>query len=50
LLIKPLGEISRFFFKAGRYSNGLVILGKIDGEREAFNAPGSLKATVELVK
>jgi hypothetical protein len=45
----PWGNLA-IFYKAGRYSNGLVILGKIDGEREAFNAPGSLKATVELVK
>jgi hypothetical protein len=38
--------LSRFF----GYSNGLVILGKIDGDVEAFNTPGSVKATVELVK
>jgi hypothetical protein len=38
------------FYKAGSYSNALIILGKIDGDMEAFNAPGSLKVTIELVK
>ncbi|MFN7943934.1 MAG: cyclophilin-like fold protein [Blastocatellia bacterium] len=38
------------FYKDFGYTNGLVILGKINGEMEAFSAPGSVKATIELVK
>ena len=30
------------------YSNGLIILGKIDGDIEALNVPGSVKVTIEL--
>jgi len=45
----PWGNLA-IFYKDFGYSNGLVILGRIDGDVEAFNAPGSIKATVELVK
>jgi hypothetical protein len=45
----PWGNLAIFYRDFG-YSNGLVILGKIDGEMEAFSAPGSLKTTIELVK
>ena len=45
----PWGNLAIYYRDFG-YSNGLVILGKIDGDVEAFNAPGSIKATVELVK
>ena len=45
----PWGNLAIYYRDFG-YSNGLVILGKIDGDVEAFNAPGSVKATVELVK
>lgn len=45
----PWGNLAIFYRDFG-YSNGLVILGKIDGDMEAFNAPGSVKATIELVK
>jgi hypothetical protein len=45
----PWGNLA-IFYKDFRYSDGLVILGKIDGGMEAFNAPGSAKVTVELVK
>jgi hypothetical protein len=45
----PWGNLA-IYYKDFGYSNGLVILGKIDGDLEAFNAPGSVKATVELVK
>jgi hypothetical protein len=50
LLITPLGGNLAIFYKDSGYANGLVILGKIDGDMEAFNASGSLKATIELVK
>ncbi|MEH2077754.1 cyclophilin-like fold protein [Nostoc sp.] len=29
---------------------GIIVIGKIDSDLEAFNVPGSLKATVELDK
>jgi hypothetical protein len=45
----PWGNLAIFYRDFG-YSNGLVILGKIDGEMEALNAPGSVKVTIELVK
>ncbi|HXG68299.1 MAG TPA: cyclophilin-like fold protein [Blastocatellia bacterium] len=45
----PWGNLAIFYRDFG-YSSGLVILGKIDGGMEAFNAPGSVKATIELVK
>jgi hypothetical protein len=45
----PWGNLAIYYRDFG-YSNGLVILGKIDGDVQAFNAPGSVKATVELVK
>ena len=44
----PWGNLA-IYYKDFGYSNGLVILGKIDGDVEAFDAPGSVKATVELV-
>jgi hypothetical protein len=45
----PWGNLAIFYRDFG-YSSGLVIFGKIDGEIETFNAPGSVKATIELVK
>jgi hypothetical protein len=45
----PWGNLAIFYRDFG-YSSGLVILGKIDGDMEAFNTPGSIKATIELVK
>ncbi len=45
----PWGNLAIFYRDFG-YSSGLVILGEIDGGMEAFNAPGSVKATIELVK
>jgi hypothetical protein len=38
------------YYKDFGYSNGLIILGKIDSGPEAFDVPGSVKATIELVK
>jgi hypothetical protein len=37
-----IGELSRS-------ASGLVILGKIDRGIEAFNVPGSVRMTVELI-
>lgn len=45
----PWGNLA-IYYKDFGYSNELVILGKIDGDVEVFNAPGSMKATIELVK
>jgi hypothetical protein len=45
----PWGNLA-IYYKDFGYSSGLVILGKIDGDVEALNAPGSIKATIELVK
>jgi hypothetical protein len=45
----PWGNLAIYYSDFG-YSSGLVILGKIDGDMEAFNTPGSIKATIELVK
>lgn len=45
----PWGNLAIFYQDFG-YSNGLVILGKIDGDMEVFNVPGSWKATIETVK
>ena len=45
----PWGNLA-IYYKDFGYSNGLVILGKIDGDVEAFSAPGPVKATLELIK
>jgi len=45
----PWGNLAIYYRDFG-YSSGLAILGKIDGDVEALSAPGSVKATVELVK
>jgi hypothetical protein len=45
----PWGNLA-IFYKDFGYSNGLVILGKIEGDLKVLNAPGSVKATIELVK
>ncbi len=45
----PWGNLAMFYRDSG-YANGLVILGKIDGGIEAFNLPGSVNVTVELVE
>ena len=45
----PWGNLA-IFYKDFGYSDGLIILGKIDGDMEAFNAPGSVKATIEIAK
>ena len=45
----PWGNLAIFYRDFG-YSNGLVILGKLDSGIEAFSAPGSVKVTIELIK
>lgn len=45
----PWGNLA-IFYKDFGYSSGLVILGKIDSGIEALNVPGSVKATIELIK
>ncbi|MBD1835705.1 hypothetical protein H6F61_24240 [Cyanobacteria bacterium FACHB-472] len=43
----PWGNLAMYYNDFG-YSNGLIILGKIDGGIEALNVPGSVEATIEL--
>lgn len=45
----PWGNLAMYYSDSG-YANGLVILGKIDGGIEAFNVPGSVEVTIELVR
>ena len=45
----PWGNLA-IFYRDAKYANGLIILGKIDGDAAAFNVPGSLKLTIEAVK
>lgn len=45
----PWGNLAIFYRDSG-YASGLVLLGKIDSGIEAFNAPGSVKVTIELVR
>lgn len=45
----PWGNLAIFYRDSG-YANGLIILGKIDGDAGAFNVPGSVKVTIEPVK
>jgi hypothetical protein len=45
----PWGNLA-IFYKDFGYSSGLVIIGKIDSGMEAFNMPGSVRVTIELIK
>ena len=45
----PWGNLA-IFYRDAEYANGLIILGKIDGDAASFNVPGSLKVTIEAVK
>lgn len=45
----PWGNLAIFYRDFG-YSSGLVILGKIDGGIEELDVPGSVEATIELIK
>lgn len=44
----PWGNLA-LFYKDFRYSDGLILLGKLDGGAETLRVPGSVKATIELV-
>jgi len=43
----PWGNLAIYYNDFG-YSDGLVILGKIDGDMKALNVPGSVKVTIAL--
>ncbi|MHC0062532.1 cyclophilin-like fold protein [Nostoc sp. UIC 10890] len=45
----PWGNLA-IYYRDFEYSNGLVILGKIDSGIEALNVPGSVEVTIELVQ
>lgn len=45
----PWGNIAIFIRDFG-YSNGLVLLGKIDGDIEALNVSGPISVTIELME
>lgn len=45
----PWGNLAIFYRDFG-YASGLVILGKINGEMDAFSVPGPVNATIELVE
>lgn len=44
----PWGNLT-IYYRDFEYSNGLVILGKIDGGIEALNVPGSVEVTIERI-
>jgi hypothetical protein len=43
----PWGNLA-LFYKDFTYSEGLIVLGKLDGDSESFNVPGSVRVTIEL--
>lgn len=43
----PWGNLA-LFYKDFRYSDGLILLGKLDGGAEALSIPGSVTVTIEL--
>jgi len=45
----PWGNLA-IFYRDGHHSPGLIKLGEIDSNAEAFNAPGSLNVTIEASK
>jgi hypothetical protein len=45
----PGGNLA-IFRKDFRYSSGLINLGKIDTGMEALNVPGSVEATIDLIR
>jgi hypothetical protein len=45
----PWGNLA-IFYKDFGYSNGLILLGKLDDGTESLSAPDPLKVTIELVK
>lgn len=45
----PWGNLAIYYRDFG-YSDGLVILGKIDGDIKALNVPGSVEAMIERIQ
>ena len=45
----PWGNLAIYYRDFG-YSNGLVILGKIDSDIETLNVPGSVEVTIEQIQ
>lgn len=45
----PWGNLA-IFYESFRYSKGLIILGKIEGNIEVLKTAGSIKAQIELVE
>src|SRR5215218_3299527 len=44
----PWGNLALFYEDFG-YSDGLILLGKLDGGAETLSVPGSVKVTIELL-
>lgn len=44
----PWGNLA-LFYKDFRYSDGLILLGKLDGDAETLSGPGSVKVMIELL-
>ena len=44
----PWGNLA-LFYKDFQYSDGLILLGKLDGDADALSVPGALKVTIELL-
>jgi hypothetical protein len=44
----PWGNLA-LFYKDFRYSDGLILLGKLDGGAETLSVPGLVKVTIELL-
>ena len=44
----PWGNLA-LFYKDFRYSDGLILLGKLDGGVETLSVPGPVKVTIELL-
>ena len=44
----PWGNLA-LYYKDFRYSDGLILLGKLDGGAETLSVPGSVKVTIELL-
>lgn len=45
----PWGNLAIYYRDFG-YSNGLVMLGKIDGDIEVLNVPGSVNVTIDRIQ
>jgi hypothetical protein len=45
----PWGNLA-IFYKDFSYSSGLIVVGKIDGDLSVLKQPGSVQATMELIR